>query len=152
MAFLDFIRNRQQQSPEQSSQQQKPETAREMYTRQAGEERAGAKPMEQLPQADRDQAKELGARLDKATQHLRQDAPAQTPSPSDSAGSPEAMRQNMTGQENAAPSLSPTSAQRGTTEQERPADSPSREDGEGARQTTQQRPQTIARTTPSWER
>lgn len=149
MAFLDFIRNRQgqQQAAEPSAQQPKPETAREMYARQAD-----PKPLDQLKQTDREQAKDLGARLDKAAQDIRPNAAPPAPSSSDGANSPEAMRQNMTGQENAAPSLSPTSAERGVTEQEKSAASPSREDGQGSQQTSQERSQTIARTTPSWER
>jgi hypothetical protein len=146
MAFLDFIRNRQQPSAEQPAQQ-KPETAREMYARQSD-----PKPLDQLRPADREQAKDLGVRLDNAAQSVRQDTTPQSPSSSDGSSSPEAMRQNMTGQDNAAPSLSPTDAQNGKTEPEKTTASPSREDGQGSQQASQERPKTIERTPPSWER
>ena len=148
MAFLDFIKNRQQPGAEQS-QQQKPETAKEMYTRQAEQERAGQKPVQQLPDSEKSQARELGARLDKATQHLRQDAAPQTPARADSTGSREPMRQKMMAQDEHAPALSPTSAQRGQTANEK---SPSPATSEKTPEQSQQRPQTIARPTPSWER
>src|ERR1700728_630123 len=112
MAFLDFIRNSQEQSADQSSQSQKPETAREMYAREVGQGAPGQRTVGELPEAAREQAREIGARLDKATQHLRQDAAAPSPAP-ESTGSPEPMRQSMMGQDNPAPALSPTSAQRG---------------------------------------
>jgi hypothetical protein len=154
MALLDFIKNRQGQSPtaEQQSQQQKPETAKEMYTRQATQERADQKPVQQIPEADKSQAKELGARLDKATQHIQQSAPALTPAPADSTGSPQPMAQKMMNQDTAAPALSPTSAQSGTRESQQEAPAPSGESQTKAQGQSQDRAQTIARTRPSWER
>lgn len=153
MALLDFIKNRQsQEQTSQQSQQQKPETAREMYSRQAQQEQTGQTKVEQLSQADKSAAKELGARLDKATQHIRQDAANQATAPTDGAASPQPMRQNMLQQDHAAPSLSPTSAQRGQTQEEARGNAPAQEGSQSERQATQQRPQTISRTTPSWER
>jgi hypothetical protein len=148
MAFLDFIKNRQQSAAEQT-QQQKPETAKEMYSRQAEQETAGQKPVQQLPDAEKSQARELGARLDKATQHVRQDAAPETPARADSTSSPEPMRQKMMAQDEQAPALSPTSAQLGQTANEK---SPSPATSEKTPEQSQQRPQTIARSTPSWER
>jgi hypothetical protein len=147
MAFLDFIRNRQEQSADQS-QSQKPETAREMYTREAGQ--GAQRTVGELPEAAKEQAREIGARLDKATQHLRQDSAAPSPAP-ESTGSPEPMRQRMMGQDNAAPALSPTSAQRGAVAHEQESPAPSREESQSIARDSQ-RPQTIARPTPSWER
>jgi len=150
MAFLDFIRNRQEHSAEQSSQTQKPETAREMYARQAEQGGAGERTVGELPEADKAQAREIGARLDKATQQLREDRVTPSPVP-ENAGSPEPMRQNMMGQDNAAPDLSPTSAQRGSVGHEQEASAPSREESQSPARDSQQ-PQTIARPAPSWER
>jgi hypothetical protein len=150
MAFLDFIRNRQEQSADQSSQSQKPETAREMYSREAGQGAPGQRAVGELPESAREQAREIGARLDKATQHLRQDSAAPSPAP-ESTGSPEPMRQSMMGQDNAAPALSPTSAQRGAVAHEQESPAPSREESQSIARDSQ-RPQTIARPTPSWER
>jgi len=148
MAFLDFIRNRQEQSAEQPSQ--KPETAREMYARQAEPGAAALRTVGELPDAAKEQAREIGARLDRATQHLRQDSAATSPSP-ESTGSPEPMRQSMLGQDNAAPALSPTSAQRGAVGHEQESSASSREESPSVAKDSQ-RPQTIARPTPSWER
>jgi hypothetical protein len=150
MAFLDFIKNRQAQ--QQSVAQPKPETAREMYSRQAEQVRTTQKPVQQMSDAEKMRAREAGARLDKATQHLRQSAPAQTLTPSDSASGPEPMRQNMTGQEREAPALSPTTAQLGQTANEKGVPEHSQEERTNAPAKTQNRPQTIARTRPSWER
>jgi hypothetical protein len=149
MAFLDFIRNRQEQSAEQSSQSQKPETAREMYARQAEQGAARQRSVGELPEADKTQAREIGARLDKATQYLRQDSEAPAPAP-DSTGSPEPMRQNMMGQDNAAPDLSPTNAQRGAVGHEQEQSSAFPE--QSSPSSTVERPRTLPRPTPSWER
>jgi hypothetical protein len=105
-----------------------------------------------MSDVEKSRARELGARLDKATQHLRQSAPAQTPTPSDSASGPEPMRQRMTGQDREAPALSPTTAQMGQTAREQEAGTPSQEQRPSTPAKTQSRPQTIARTRPSWER
>jgi hypothetical protein len=152
MALLDFIKNRQQQPSGEQSQQPEPETAKEMYSRQAAQEKTDQKPVQQIPEADKSQAKELGARLDKATQHIQQGAPAQTPAPADSTGSPQPMAQKMMNQDTAAPALSPTSAQSGTRESQQEAPAPSGESQAKAQGQSQDRAQTIARTRPSWER
>ena len=143
MALLDFIRNRQQQSTEQQAQP-KPETAREMYANQAEQGQTGQRSVSQLSEADKTQARELGSRLDAATQQSRQNDRSAAPPTTGDAGSPEPMRQNMMSQDKPAPDLSPTSAQHGAVahEQEAPQNSP----------TESQRPQTIAWPTPSWER
>jgi hypothetical protein len=150
MAFLDFIRNRPEQSAEKSSQAQKPETAREMYAHQSEQGAPGQRSVSELPDGAKEQAREIGARLDRATQHLRQGSAAPSNIP-ENTGSPEPLRQNMMGQDNAAPALSPTSAQRGTVEHEQESSAPSREESPSAARDSQ-RPQTIARPTPSWER
>lgn len=154
MAFLDFIKNREGQRPaaEQQSQQQKPENAKEWHARKDAQDVAAQKPVQQLPEADKLQAKELGARLDKATQHIQPNAPAHVPAPADSTSSPEPMRQKMTGQDKTAPDLSPTSAQMGQVGHEKEAAAPSQEQAEKTQQPTQKPNQTMARRPPSWER
>lgn len=142
MALLDFIKNRQQQPAEAS--QQKPETAKEMYSREASEGRAGQKPVEQIPDNAKSAARDLGARLDNASQPIQQTGPAQASAPEGASG-PEPMRQKMTAQDKDAPELSPTSGQMGQTANEKEA-APAQESSEKS-----QRP-TIARPTPSWER
>jgi hypothetical protein len=145
VALLDFIKNRntsQQQSVANKSQEQKPETAKEMYAREASRDDTNRKPVNEIPEADKAAAKAAGERLDKATQHLRENAPSQ---PGDSGGSREAVRQNMTGQDKTVPALSPTSAQTGQPATEKP---PSKEP-----QTPEKgRAQTMPRPRPSWER
>jgi hypothetical protein len=143
VAFLDFIRNRQtsaQQSVASTQQAQKPETAKQMYTREAANEKVNRTPVERMPEDQRAKAREIGARLDKATHHLNQEVPAVAPS--DGMNNQAAMRQSMTGQERTAPALSPTGGHAGRT----PSDTPPVKTPEKAR------PQTLPRTTPSWER
>jgi hypothetical protein len=149
MGFTDWIKNRnasQQASVAENSQQQKPETAKEMYSREAAQEKANAKPItpEIKAQADR-----VTATMDKATQHMSQNSGAPSAAPSDGASSPQPMRQNMTGQDKTAPALSPTSAQRGQTEK----DSPGKSNAPAETQTkAADRAQTLPRPKPSWER
>jgi hypothetical protein len=152
--FLDFIKNRNasRQEPDTSkSQEQKPETAKEMYTRQAAQDKANQKPIEQIPQADKDVAKSVGERIDRETQHLQERSPAQ-PSVGETASSPEPMRQTMLSQNKAAPALTPTSAQAGITEAEKSAPSPSKDAPAKAPEKPAHFPQTLPRPRPSWER
>jgi hypothetical protein len=133
MAFLDFIRNREGQRPagEQQSQQEQPETAKQMYTRQAAEEQANAKPV------DRDMKPEQRAVMSDVQTKMRSSAeqPSETAAPSsapaDATANPQPMRQNMMNQDKAAPESSPTSAQSGATVKEvegpsAPAETPSK--------------------------
>lgn len=155
MGLLDFIKNRQGQSQatEQQSQQQRPETAKEMYTRQAAQERASQKPEPQIADAEKSKAKELGGRIDIVAQGTQQIAPAQTPAPQGGASSPEPQRQMMTGQDKVAPPLSPTSAQLGKAAKEQDAPAPSQDAAAKSQERSQEQARrTIARTTPSWDR
>jgi hypothetical protein len=145
VALLDFIKNRnaaRQQSVAQT-QQQKPETAKEMYSRQDAQKTTSnavdRMPPEQLAKVD-----EIKARMEKATQHVGQNAAAPQQSSGEEPGNRQAMRQNMVSQDKTAPSMSPTSAQAGKPESEKaPARTP---------QKSSQRPHTVARRPPSWER
>jgi hypothetical protein len=153
MAFLDFINNRQGQRPaaeqqsQQQSQQQKPETTREMNVPQS------QKSVAQIPDSEKSKARELGARIDTLAQNAQQKAPAQTQAPEGGASGPEPQRQMMTGQDKAAPALSPTSAQRGTPATEKDAPAPSQDtSSQSTERSQEQTRQTIARRPPSWER
>ena len=154
MGFLDFIKERgQRPSAEQQSQQQKPETAKEMNTREAAQERPAQKSVAQISDADKSYARELGSRIDQAAQDIQQKAPAQTQAPEDGTGSPEPMRQNMMSQDKAAPALSPTSAQQGKTSNEQDGPAPSEDASSKSQESSQEQTrQTIARRPPSWER
>jgi hypothetical protein len=145
VAFLDFLKNRTQtqQPVAQKPQEQKPESAKEMYTRQSGQERAARNPIDRMPAEQREKVDAIKATLEKATQH--RDGAVQMPAAEPEAmGNREAARQNMTGQDKAAPALSPTSGQAGTpaTEKESPANAPEKP----------ARPQSLPRPKPSWER
>src|ERR1700680_849800 len=108
MAFLDFIKDRQaawEQSVANSSQVQKPETAKEMYTQQAAEEKATQGSMEQIPDADKASAEEVVEGSGKGTQHRKENSSGRSATPV------KAGRQNMTGQEGADTELSPRRAQ-----------------------------------------
>jgi hypothetical protein len=153
MSFLDFIKNRNAspQQPAQKAQSQKPETAKEMYTRQAAQDRAAQQPMERMPADQQAKVEATKQRLESATRHVSP-AESQAPIPADNSGSREAMRQNMTGQEKVAPALSPTSAQVGKTS-EKGVPAPSEERGAKGPEKPSQRPQqTLPRRPPSWER
>jgi hypothetical protein len=154
MALLDFIKNRDGQRPaaEQQSQQQKPENAKEWHNRRDAELTAAQKPIREISEVDQSKARELGARLDKATQEIQQNAPASTPAPADSTSSPEPMRQNMTGQEKSAPDLSPTSAQLGQTANEKAAAAPPQPEAEKTQQPGPQAGQSKTQRPPTWER
>ena len=139
MSFVDFIRNRaaNQQAAAKDAQQPKPDTAKQVEEK--------AKPLDRMPPEQQAKVEEIKARLQKATQHIDKSPAAPAPAPADGADSREAMRQKMTGQEKAAPALSPTSAQAGQPASETHSPSPTR-------QTVTKAPPTVPRRPPSWER
>lgn len=144
MAFLSFIKDRQGQQP--AAEQQKPETAKQMYTRQASEEKTAAKPIRQISDEQKARVDKVGADLQKSIRTSDMENPPSIPT--DGTDNAQPMRQPMMNQGKAAPSLSPTSAQAGTLAAEKESASPSLD----SQAKSQSRPQTIARTTPSWER
>jgi hypothetical protein len=87
MAILDFIKNRYQPSAEQTAQPTQ-ETAKQMYTREAGEDRANSTPI-QLNDADRSSAKDASDLFRKGTQASEQIAPASTPAPAEDSTAPQ---------------------------------------------------------------
>jgi hypothetical protein len=138
MALLDFIKNRNaqtQQPAAENTQAQKPETAKQMYTRQAGEEKATQKPITPEIKAQADRAT---AATEKATQHQQAYS---APAPEGSTNT--AHLQNQNRQDKTQASLSPTDDAKGKTaaQEKRPAP-----------EKTPERPQTMARRPPSWER
>jgi hypothetical protein len=120
-----------------------------MYTRQAAQDRAAQQPMDRMPPEQLAKVEAIKARLESATRHISP-AESQAPNPADNSGSREAMRQNMTGQEKAAPALSPTSAQAGVTAQK--SGPPPEERAAKTPERPSVRQQTLPRPRPSWER
>jgi hypothetical protein len=150
MPFLDFIRNRPEQSQEPSTQQ-KPETAQEMYIREAGQERASATTMDRMPAEQKERVEAIKSDLQKASKYVGSDTAA--PASPDATANPQPMKQNMMNQEKAAPDLSPTSAQAGGRAIDvdgpgAPVSTPSKEQS----QTAEKSQQTVERRPPSWER
>jgi hypothetical protein len=143
MALLDFIKNRNQPSAEQTEQPRQ-ESAKQMYARQAGEEQA-AKPSEMVRPAQEAKVAEAQALFNKATQEPPSQTPPPTPAPEGTAN-PQPMQQQGIGQERAAPEMSPTSSIASARAQE--VDGPSAPSSTPAK--SQQ--ETVARPTPSWER
>lgn len=137
MGFISWIVNKRKEAPA-ATPGRRPENAKQMYTRQAATEKTP--PVEQIPDKDKGAAKAIGERIDRMTQHLRN----QLSEPSGQAGSgesPAAARQNMTGQETPQAALSPTDGRAGTI------------DGQ-AKQPEQAKPsvkKTLPRPAPSWE-
>jgi hypothetical protein len=140
MPFLDRFRSggEQQAAVEQQSHQ-KPETAKEMYTREAVRDQANRI----APTADQEQrAQKIGDEMRKATQPSQEPMPTAASAPDDR-GSNAARLQNQNSQNKEQKALSPTDDAAGKTAVQEKQQAP---------QNIQQRPQTIARPTPSWER
>lgn len=144
MPLLDFIKNRNQPSAEQTEQPRQ-ESAKQMYTRQASEEQAAPKPSEYVRPGQEAKVAEAQALFDKATQEPQSPTPPPTPAP-EGATNPQPMQQQGMGQERTAPEMSPTSSIASARAQE--VDGPSAPSSTPAK--SQQ--QTVARPTPSWER
>jgi hypothetical protein len=142
MAFLDFINNRQGQRPggEQQSQQQKPETAKQMYTQEAAREKANRI----APTADQEQrAQKIGDEMRKGTQPTQEAAPVAASAPDDR-GSNAAQLQNQSQQGKEQKALSPTDDAAGKT---------AVQEKQPSQEKAPERPQqTVARRPPSWER
>ena len=134
MAFLDFIKNRQEQRPvgEQQSQQQQPETAKQMYSREAAQEKATAPSVRNLSPEQLAEARDIGSKLQPTTSpdptNPSPSSSAPTEAPSGAPDNQQPMKQLSMSQEKGAPDLSPSSAQLGMKEAElpaRPVDTPS---------------------------
>jgi len=152
--LLDWIQNR-QKPVAVKPQEQRPETVHQKQARVDAEDRAKLTPVDRMPADQTAQLGPIRERFEKAT---RFQGPAIDPPPASAPGTMdnrEPMRQNMTSQDHAAPTLSPTSAETGKTALE---NSPNRSDESPARtprktpEKQQPRPQTLPRSRPSWER
>ena len=156
MAFLDFIKNRQEQQPvgEQQSQQQQPETAKQMYSREAVEAKAAEKPVAQIPESDKASARDIGSRVEQYSQDRAGNAFTGAPAPADSSAAPQAMRQDANGQDKSAPALSPTDGQVAKTALEKAPDSPSQgsQEKEPSSQSPAHTPNPPQRDRGGWER
>jgi hypothetical protein len=142
MAFLDWIRNRNQQQPVANKpQEQTPETAKQMYTREAAQDEAKRRSLTELPLAVQSRLDGIRETLQRATQY--HDPNGGAAAPVGGMANREALRQNMMGQDRSTPALSPTGMHAGTPDSERisPLITPRVE-----------RPKTLPRTPPSWER
>ena len=123
-----------------------PSTAKEMYARQTEQEKTNRKPMDQMPPEQQGKVEAIREKLQKATQHIQQNAPAQRGAPTESTTRPEPMRQNMVNQDKAAPALSPTTGQAGVTAEGKSAATPSQESSAKSQEKSAQRaPQTVPR-------
>jgi len=119
MGFIDWVTKdkpaTQQQSVAKTAQQQKPETAKEMQTREAANENASLKPVERMPDAARQETIEAAhpsAKLmDTATSHHPQ---AHDASASQSDGR-EALMHNQSAKGKAQEAMSPTDGHKGRT-------------------------------------
>ena len=144
MALLDFIKNRGSQSPAAEPQSQ-PETAKQMYTRQAAEEQAAPRPSDMVRPGQEAKVAEAQALFDKVAQQPQSPTPPPTPAP-EGAANPQPMQQQGIGQERVAPEMSPTSSLASARAQE--VQGPSSPSPTLAK--SQQ--QTVSRPAPSWER
>jgi hypothetical protein len=93
------------------AQEQKLESAKEMYTQREAQEKATQKSVEQIPEADKAVAGEAEERMDKAMRHPGQSTPGPSAPPGEGGNSSEAGRQDITGLGKAVSALSPTSGQ-----------------------------------------
>ena len=145
--MLDFIKNRnsQQQSAAPPAQ---PETAKQMYTREAVQEKTAAKPLDRIPAEQQQKVEGIKADLQRATQHMGRDVPSASPTPTDATANPQPMAQMSMNQEKTAAPLSPTTAQAGVRARARE----SSRTAAPRQEKPQDRAQTMARRPPSWER
>jgi hypothetical protein len=137
MGFIDWIKNRNaaREQP-QKTQERKPETAKEMYAREAVQEKA----------AERLITPEIKAQAEQAASAIRETGqrPSESaPAVPETGSSPIAQLQKQDGQENIQTALSPTDGTAGKM--------PSQERGKKPEKTVE-RPKTIPRTPPSWDR
>ncbi len=149
MGFKDWMRKGQEsakQSVAQNAQEQRPQTAREMYNRLGAREKASRV----APTADQEaRARKIGEEMREMHPGSGGAAPAQTDA-TGSGGSPQAQRQKQEGQDVGQAALSPTDGSAGktagqekhTTEETRPK----------REKPVVQRPKTFPRRRPSWER
>jgi hypothetical protein len=143
MAFLDFMNDRQGQRPageQQSQQDRKPETAKEMYTREAAQDKANRIP---ATAEQKEQAQKIGTEMRQANEPNQEPSPSAPSAPEDR-GSNAAQLQNQSNQGKEQKALSPTDDAAGKTAVQEKQQSQEKQ--------TQRPQQTVARRPPSWER
>jgi hypothetical protein len=140
MGFLNWIKNHnaaREQSVANRTQGPKPENAKAMYAREAAQEKAAEKPI--TPEI-KEKADRALATINKVAQHLGQ---AATPAAPETSWSPSAQLQRRDGQEKTQAALSPTDGTTGRTPSKERAKTPEK---------SPERPKTLTRPRPSWER
>lgn len=138
MRFISWIKNQgKQQSVAEKQQPAKPETAKEMYSRQAAQEMAAERPITPEIKAQADRALST---INKASQHLHSQSAPQAPD----GGGNAAYLQKQDHQGKAQEALSPTDGRAGK--------SAAQDKDKAPEKTVSQVPKTVARRPPSWER
>jgi hypothetical protein len=128
MSFLDFIKNRGQAASAPVNEQvgPGPETAKQMYTREAAQEKTGTPSVKNLSPEQLAEARDIGSQLLQPTTPPEPTSPAPstfapTEAPSGATDNQQPMKQLSMNQEKGAPALSPSSAQLGMKDAELPA-------------------------------
>lgn len=137
MAFLDFLKQRQAERQQTQATKPQPETAKQMYTREAARDNAAIKPV--TPEL-RAQAARVMSAMDKASYHMQASSAQTAPA---TAGNPAAQVQNQHGQDRTQAALSPTDGVAGKTvtqDRVKPLETP------------KPKQQTVPRRPPSMER
>jgi hypothetical protein len=141
MGFITWIVNKRKEAPANNVQPQA-ENPKQMFTRQAAEEGRNVRPFDQMTPEQKAKVEAIKERLEKVISPSPDGDPPK--SPGGGAAVPQAVRQNMSGQENAAPALSPTGTHKGQPGTEtKPKAQPEK---------PAERPKTVPRPAPSWER
>jgi hypothetical protein len=109
MAFLDWLKER--PAPRQDVTQ-RPEPSWQKYPAQEQ-----YNPVAQMSESEKAKAREIGERINRATQHL-QPGENSRPSPVEDASGNGPHRQNQSNQQRVAPALTPTDGNVGKTSQE----------------------------------
>jgi hypothetical protein len=135
MPFLDFIKNRGQavSAPANEQSGPGPETAKQMYTREAAQAKETTRPISEMSRESLAEVQSIGAGMkptptEPDPQAPPPAAPTSAPAPSDGADNQQPMKQVSMAQDKTAPALSPSSAQMGMKDVEgpgSPAPSPS---------------------------
>jgi hypothetical protein len=126
MAFLDFIKNRNQTVSAPANEQggPGPETAKQSYTREAAQEKLAATPVTSMRPEDLAEARALGSKIQPTTPPGPTTPSPVSSSPADAptgtTDNQQPMKQVAMGQDKTAPDLSPSSAQAGVKEAELP--------------------------------
>ena len=150
MAYLDWIRNRGKQQAVAPKPQQ--ENAKQMYAREAAQERATGRGVSQMPAEAKAAAKDVRTFLENYGKSVMENPPALNMTDVEGATSPQPMRQSMVRQHIHPPALSPTSGQSGLEHQHSGPPASETPAVETPKQTPTPPQPTVPRRPPSWER